>query len=223
MDRETQTIRTIDDFARLIGADEPTQPSISRQIYANTDCGAWFQMDIAWNRTRTTTIDFRFRRSIVGYVIQARRGRREWVNPIRLDEQGLSPKSMQTLKDALLLDSHGRIPHVALPTFTLSALAAAIVENLTSEGWTVTGAGTADRRAMLSARWTKAETFTPYKAPQVTGIIVGSIVEGCDAGATPFTLSFPFTVAEYERHLDALEDECSEMWHECNDDDEEEE
>ena len=222
MDRETQTIRTVDDFARLIGADEPTQPSISRRIYKDTECGAWFQMDIAWNRTRTTTIEFHFRRSIVGFVVQARRGRREWVSPIRLAEQGLSPKSIQTLKDALLLDSRGRIPHDTLPTFPLSALAAAIVENLTDEGWTVTGAGTCDRRAMLSARWTKAETFTPYKAPRVTGIIVGSIVEGCDADATPFTLSFPFTVDEYHEQLQALEDQCSEMWHECNDDEEEE-
>lgn len=215
-------IRTVDDFARLVGADEPTQPMISRRIYKDTDCGAWMQWQTETGRTRRISLDFRFRRSIAGFVVLARRGRREWINAIRLAEQGLSPKSLQTLKDALCLDSSGRIPHDTLPTFTLSALAAAIVENLTSAGWTVTGAGTCDRRAMLSARWTKAETFTPYKAPQVTGIIVGSIVEGCDGDATPFTLSFPFTVAEYKRHLAALEDQCDEMWHECNDEEEEE-
>ena len=53
-----------------------------------------------------------------------------------------------------------------------------------------------------------------------TSITVGSIVEGCDFGATPISLSWPFTNDEFWQALQDIEDECKYIWdqtHGCDD------
>jgi len=45
-----------------------------------------------------------------------------------------------------------------------------------------------------------------------SGITVGSIIEGADYDATPFSLEFPFTNEEFERELSILNSETTEEW-----------
>jgi hypothetical protein len=214
-------IRNVTEFANYIGAIEPTQPAISRAVYNATKCGAGCEFEVERGRVRPATVHFRITRSIVGYVVMARRGRREWISPLWLAElQGISRKSQDYITVALALDSRGRIPSDTLSEFKLSALAKAIGEHLGAEpeGWVVSGAGSCDKRAVLHVKWTRAEVFVPYIAPQVVGIRVGAIVEGPDADATPFTLRFPFTTTQYSEAISELEYECSVMWEEANGD-----
>ena len=51
----------------------------------------------------------------------------------------------------------------------------------------------------------------------VTGIVVGSIVEGADAECTPVELPFPFSMEEFSKACNSIEDEAKEIWNEWND------
>jgi len=53
-----------------------------------------------------------------------------------------------------------------------------------------------------------------------TSITVGSIVEGCDFGASPVSISWPFTKDKFWESLQEVEDECKYIWeqtHGCDD------
>lgn len=53
-------------------------------------------------------------------------------------------------------------------------------------------------------------------ADKVIGITIGSIIEGADYDATPFTMFFPFSEEEYDRNLRELESEVSVEWEKNN-------
>ena len=63
---------------------------------------------------------------------------------------------------------------------------------------------------------TDASTGTLEYADKCVGVTVGSIVEGCDFDAPPFTLYFPFTNEQYEKELDGLESYVDAAWKHCN-------
>jgi hypothetical protein len=48
-------------------------------------------------------------------------------------------------------------------------------------------------------------------------VLLGSIVEGSDAEITAPPLKFPFTMDEFEKTLQFVEDEADMLWHEAND------
>jgi len=50
----------------------------------------------------------------------------------------------------------------------------------------------------------------------VTGIVVGSIVEGADAECTPVELPFPFSMEEFSKACNSIEDEAEWIWYEWN-------
>jgi len=50
----------------------------------------------------------------------------------------------------------------------------------------------------------------------VTGIVVGSIVEGADAECTPVELPFPFSMEEFSKACSSIEDEAEAIWYEWN-------
>ena len=54
------------------------------------------------------------------------------------------------------------------------------------------------------------------KYDHVVGIVVGSIVEGSDVDCTPIELPFPFSMEEFSKACESIEDEADEIWHEWN-------
>jgi hypothetical protein len=65
-----------------------------------------------------------------------------------------------------------------------------------------------------------------YVAPQdgstaaaVWGIVIGSIVEGCDFGTTTYPLAFPFTVSDFWARVEAVEAEAGALWSWANEGD----
>ena len=53
-------------------------------------------------------------------------------------------------------------------------------------------------------------------ADKVIAVRSGSIIEGADYDATPFTMSFPFTSEEWDNAVTNLESEVSEEWEKNN-------
>ncbi len=52
------------------------------------------------------------------------------------------------------------------------------------------------------------------------GIALGSIVEGVDEGTETHTLNYPFTIEEFWKALESVEDQAQEIWnatHGCED------
>ena len=45
-----------------------------------------------------------------------------------------------------------------------------------------------------------------------TGVRIGSIVEGCDFGTATYPLNYPFTEADYDARMQAVEAEASALW-----------
>ena len=48
------------------------------------------------------------------------------------------------------------------------------------------------------------------------GISLGSIVEGCDTGTASYPLKYPFTAADYEAAIEAVEEDADAIWMEYN-------
>ena len=62
----------------------------------------------------------------------------------------------------------------------------------------------------------EANTDTLKLADKVIAVRSGSIIEGADYDATPFTMSFPFTSEEWDNAVTNLESEVSEEWEKNN-------
>lgn len=63
-----------------------------------------------------------------------------------------------------------------------------------------------------------ARTSSPDWAEQCTGVKIGSIVEGSDAEIGPYTLSFPFSMAQFDATVNEVNDQASEEWDSANED-----
>jgi len=53
---------------------------------------------------------------------------------------------------------------------------------------------------------------------RTTGVVVGSIVEGADCECTPIELRFPFTMDDFSKACNSVEEEAQGIWNEWNDD-----
>jgi hypothetical protein len=55
------------------------------------------------------------------------------------------------------------------------------------------------------------------------GIRLGSIVEGCDFDTETYTLLYPFTIQEFNKVIEMVEEEAEDLWEKANGDNEEKE
>lgn len=66
----------------------------------------------------------------------------------------------------------------------------------------------------------KYNSCGPWISFAESGITLGSIVEGCDYGATPIGLQYPFDYEEFDQALVYIGEEVDEIWnatHGCDD------
>jgi len=76
-----------------------------------------------------------------------------------------------------------------------------------------TGTGTTrEMRRDISRRIYKDYDCGPWIHFEDTGVTLGSIVEGCDYGATPVTLNYPFSYEEFDVTLHEINDEVNEIY-----------
>ena len=191
-------IRTIQDVANHLGAAHPTNESVSRRVYKDTDCGAWAEVKEQPKVRADHPSTFRavFHRAITGWMlVRVYRGG----HPLAL---GNLPAR---LREYLNLDSR----NVSGDDLSGVTVGDDIVR--------VSKSGFADYKLVITFR-----LAAPVCGPAGTELVfrVGSIVEGTDAEVFPETVVLPCTGAQIDKAIACVESAADDIWqetHGCDD------
>ena len=195
------TIHTMHELAEHIGANEPTEESMSHRIYKDTECGAWlaFYKGEARTQCRPATWDVEMVDSEQGIVcVRGRAVHDEWYSI-----PGNFPVELQSFLNLTLGDDANYYVCKDDPDL---ACVAEIPET--------------DRVARIgdSNFWcieVDVWTVTPPSG-DVIGVQIGSIVEGANVDTEIHTLEFPFESEEFDHAKWLVEDEADAIWAEAH-------
>jgi hypothetical protein len=174
------------DLAAHLGANEPTEDSISRRVYKDTSCGAWAHLEdaIPTGRDETWSWLFDIRQTIVGTVlVRVRRIQdRQWTAPKDAPQEVLECILGHEFRGGRCI--------------------------LTDEETIQFVKGNPPQHPHKYFRC-KATTYSGGYSP---GVSFGSIVEGVEQCTTVHTVAYPCTGEDIDRALQAVEDEARDIW-----------
>lgn len=192
----TKRIRNYAELAAHLGI-EATEAALSDAVYGATECGAWAKFitgDVTkvvserWHLTLQPSITGVFVSSVKqGGKWDARRGYRSPEH---------TPLPQELIDYCLLVRHESNNPNLQ-GRWKIDELTWGDLQKLVAGN---------DKEALHD----KVLTTTIARVMKVgerQGIMIGSIVEGMDAEADPVRLYFPFTVADFNRAVQAVEDE----------------
>jgi hypothetical protein len=201
-------LATLADVALYLGANEPTNESLSRRVYKDTDCGAWAKVE------EGTQV--------------LRKRMQEWVATLRVGINGVHVVKLRRVGyGATELE---KVPprvreylQVAEGQRSLTTLTREDFDGLKEDE--SQGGGEGVLRVTVRSELEKVATFR-VEVPQTRQglyFLCGSIVEGSDAEVTAAPVWLPCKPEEIDTALQYVEEEADRIWDEMRAEEETEE